>query len=151
MFYSQIPLDVSFHWYCKEQLVKKLLKILQKTSMVEFSFEWNFGTACMKLYEYWTLPRIFFEIYSASNNVAYCILYYIVLNPVSAGLYPSTFGELRFSWRIEFYDLRIWGAVVGSPCRVQGAIPLEALAISSIPGIQIAFPCIIWWLNLFHF
>ena len=47
--------------------------------MVETSFEWNFGTACMKLYEYWTLPRIFFEIYSASNKVAYCNLYYIVL------------------------------------------------------------------------
>ena len=30
-----MPLDVSFHWYCKEQLVKKLLKILWKTSMVE--------------------------------------------------------------------------------------------------------------------
>ena len=51
--------------------------------MAESSFEWNFGTACMKLYEYWTLPRIFFEIYSASNKVAYCILYYIVLYPVS--------------------------------------------------------------------
>ena len=51
--------------------------------MAESSFEWNFGTACMKLYEYWTLPRIFFEIYSASNKVAYCILYCIVLYPVS--------------------------------------------------------------------
>ena len=48
--------------------------------MVESSFEWNFGTDCMKLYECWTLPRIFFEIYSASNKVAYCILY--VLYPV---------------------------------------------------------------------
>ena len=46
--------------------------------MVESSFEWNFGTACMKLYEYWTLPRIFSEIYSASNKAAYYILYYIV-------------------------------------------------------------------------
>ena len=51
--------------------------------MAESSFEWNFGTASMKLYKYWTLPRIFFEIYSASNKVAYCILYYIVLYPVS--------------------------------------------------------------------
>ena len=51
--------------------------------MVETSFEWNFGTACMKLYEYWTLSRMFFEIYSASNKVAFCILYYIVLYPVS--------------------------------------------------------------------
>ena len=52
--------------------------------MVETSFEWNFGTACMKFYEYWTLPRIIFEIYSASNKVSYCItFYYIVLYPAS--------------------------------------------------------------------
>ena len=37
----------------------------------------------MKLYEYWTVPMIIFEIYSAANKVAYCILYYIVLYPVS--------------------------------------------------------------------
>ena len=55
------------------------------------------------------------------------------------------------SWRIEFYDFRIWGTVVSPPCGVQGTMPLEALAISSIPGFQIAFPCIIWWPNLFHF
>ena len=48
--------------------------------MVASSFKWNYGTACMKLYEYWTLQRIFFEIYSGSNKVAYCILY--VLYPV---------------------------------------------------------------------
>ena len=144
-------MDVSFHWYCKEQLVKNLLKVFQKTSMVESSFEWSFGTACMKLYEYWTLPRIFFEIYSASNKVAYCILHYIVLYPVSAGLYPSIFADLRFSWRIDFYDLGIWGAVGSPPCGVEGAMPLEALGISSIPGFQIAFPCIVRWPNLFHF
>ena len=81
----------------------------------------------------------------------HCTLYYIVLYPVSAGLYPSTFAGLRFLWRIQFYDLRIWGAVVSLPCRVQGAMPLEALAVSSIPDFQIAFPCIIWWPNLFRF
>ena len=37
----------------------------------------------MKLYKYWTLSRIFFEVYSVSNKVAYCILYYTVLYPVS--------------------------------------------------------------------
>ena len=57
-------MDESFQWYCKEQPVKKLLKILWKTSIVESNFEWNFGTACMKFYE---------------HTVAYCILYYIVL------------------------------------------------------------------------
>ena len=119
--------------------------------MVESSFELNFGTACIELYKYWTLPRIFFEIYSASNKVAYCILYYIVLYPVSSGLYPSIFADLRFSWRIELIDCRIWGAVVSSPCGVQGAMPLEALAISSIPGFQIACPCIIRWPSLFLF
>ena len=52
-----------------------------------------------------------FRNLSASNKVAYCILYYIVLYPVSAEHYPSAFADLRFSRRIEFYDLRIWGAV----------------------------------------
>ena len=32
-----------------------------------------------------------------------------------------------------------------------GAVPLEDLAISPIPGFQIALPCIIWWPNLFIF
>ena len=66
-----------FQWYCKEQLVKMLLKNLSKTSMVESNFELNFRTACMELYENWTLPRIFFEIYSASKklHIAFCMLY----------------------------------------------------------------------------
>ena len=39
----------------------------------------------------------------------------------------------------------LWATVVisPSPCRVQEAVPLEALAILLIPGFQIAFPCII--------
>ena len=59
--------------------------------MFESSFEWNFGTSCMKLYKYWTLPWIIFEIYSAFNKVAYCIFYYIVLYPVSAGALSKHF------------------------------------------------------------
>ena len=50
---------------------------------VEF---WN----CM--HEYWTLPGIFFETYLASNKVAYCILYYIVLYTVS-GVKPFPNGK----------------------------------------------------------
>ena len=46
----------------------------------------------MKLYEYWTLPRIFFGIYSASNEVGYFILYGIVLYPVS-GVKPFFNGK----------------------------------------------------------
>ena len=59
--------------------------------MFESSFEWNFGTSCMKLYKYWTLPWIIFEIYSAFNKVEYCIFYYIVLYPVSAGALSKHF------------------------------------------------------------
>ena len=79
-------------------------------------------------------------------HIVFCITLYYILS-----LESSYFADLRFSWRVEFYDLRIWGAVVSSPCGVQGAMPLEALAISSIPGFQIAFPCIIRWPNLIHF
>ena len=43
------------------------------------------------------------------------------------------------------------GAVVSPPCEFQGAMPLEAFAISLIPGFQVDFPCIIRWPNLFHF
>ena len=60
--------------------------------MVETSFEWNFKTACMELYKYWTLPRIFFEIYLASNKVAYCILYHTVIYPAS-GVKPFFNGK----------------------------------------------------------
>ena len=78
-------------------------------------------------------------------HIVFCITLYYILS-----LQSSSFADLRFSWRVEFYDLRIWGTVVSSPCGVQGAMHLEDLAISSIPGFQIAFPCIIRWPNLIH-
>ena len=71
-----------------------------------------------------------------------------------AGLYPSTFADHRFSWRIEFNSHWSWGVHMGR-CKPHlwgpGALPLEGLAISPTPGFQIAFPCIIWWHNLFLF
>ena len=70
-------MDVRVQWYCKEQLVKKLVKVISKTSMVEPNFELNLETACIELYENWTMPRMFFEIYSASKklHIAFCMLY----------------------------------------------------------------------------
>ena len=61
-------------------------------------------------------------------------------NPYS-GLYPSTFADLSLSWRIEF----LWRMCVRmlalhmvccKPTFGPGAIPLEDLAISPIPGFK---------------
>ena len=79
--FSWIHLNVSFQWYCREQHVKKLLKTLWKTSMVESNFEWNFRTAWMELYKNWTLLKMCFEIYSASKKLH--IVFCIILYPVS--------------------------------------------------------------------
>ena len=53
-----------------------------------------------------------------------------------SGLYPSTFADLRFSWRIEFFVKYV---------------PLKDLAVSLISGFQIGLSCIIRWPNIFFF
>ena len=79
-------------------------------------------------------------------------------------LYPSTFADIRFSWRIGFYGCWpklnmcqnvhpcnwgfIWGSVSPSLWG-PGTMCLKTLAISLIPGFKIAFQCIFWWTNLF--
>ena len=78
--------------------------------MVVTSFQWNFGTASMKLYEYWTLSRIFFEIYSASNKVAYFILYYIMLYPVS-GVKPFLNGNNLIKRKIYMFNFVLKKAI----------------------------------------
>ena len=77
---------------------------------MESSFEWNFGTARMKLYEYWTLPRIFFEIYSASDKATYCILYYIVLYPVS-GVKPFFKGKHLIKRKVYMFNFVLKKAI----------------------------------------
>ena len=66
-----------FNDIVKEQIAKKLLKMFSKTSMLESNFKLNFETACMELYGNWTLPRMFFGIYSASKklHIAFCMFY----------------------------------------------------------------------------
>ena len=86
------------------------------------------------------------------------------VTPYTEGLYPSTFADFRFSWRIESISIShnptcvstlapcswgfIWGAV-NPPFWGSRAMSLEALAIPPIPGFQIVFPGIIWWPNIF--
>ena len=119
---------------------------LGKYSWVNF----DFSETCWK-----TLLYYIFKTHLNKRNRTILLL---------SGLYPSTFADLRFSWRTEFYGHRLLQPNVRQhvgPSQVgfhmgwsnlplwgPGAMPLEALALSLITDFQTAFPCI-WWPNLF--